>query len=71
MKTDLVAGPLRVAPGKTASGAIDLGVTTIPLTVCNGAKPGPVLALVAGNHGYEYPPIIALQKLLRASIRRS
>jgi len=64
MKTDLVAGPLRVAPGKTASGAIDLGVTTIPLTVCNGAKPGPVLALVAGNHGYEYPPIIALQKLL-------
>ena len=28
-----------------------------------GAKPGPVLALIAGNHGYEYPPILALQRL--------
>ena len=28
-----------------------------------GARPGPVLALIAGNHGYEYPPILALQQL--------
>ena len=42
---------------------IDLGFTTIPITVIKGSKPGPVLALTAGIHGYEYPPILALQKL--------
>ena len=41
---------------------IDAG-TQIPLTTIAGARPGPVLALVAGNHGYEYPPVLALQKL--------
>ena len=42
---------------------IDLGFTTIPITVIQGSKPGPVLALTAGIHGYEYPPILALQRL--------
>ena len=42
---------------------IDLGFTKIPITVLKGAKPGPVLALTAGIHGYEYPPILALQRL--------
>ncbi len=42
---------------------IDLGFTTIPITVMKGSKPGPVLALTAGIHGYEYPPILALQRL--------
>lgn len=37
--------------------------TQIPLTTIRGARPGPVLALIAGNHGYEYPPILALQRL--------
>jgi predicted deacylase len=37
--------------------------TQIPLTVIRGARPGPALALIAGNHGYEYPPILALQHL--------
>jgi predicted deacylase len=37
--------------------------TVIPITVIRGARPGPVLALIAGNHGYEYPPILALQRL--------
>ena len=37
--------------------------TQIPITTIQGAKPGPVLALIAGNHGYEYPPILALQQL--------
>jgi predicted deacylase len=35
----------------------------IPVTTITGAKPGPTLALIAGNHGYEYPPILALQRL--------
>ena len=41
---------------------VDAG-TEIPLTTIRGARPGPVLALVAGNHGYEYPPILALQRV--------
>jgi hypothetical protein len=41
---------------------IDAG-TQIPLTTIAGARPGPVLALIAGNHGYEYPPVLALEKL--------
>jgi predicted deacylase len=35
----------------------------IPITTIAGAKSGPTLALIAGNHGYEYPPILALQRL--------
>ena len=37
--------------------------TEIPVTTIHGAAPGPVLALIAGNHGYEYPPMLALQRL--------
>jgi predicted deacylase len=43
--------------------AADDAGTLIPVTTIQGARPGPVLALVAGNHGYEYPPILALQQL--------
>ena len=42
--------------------AADAG-TFIPVTTIRGAQTGPVLALIAGNHGYEYPPIVALQRL--------
>jgi predicted deacylase len=45
---------------------VDAG-TEIPVTTIQGSKPGPTLALVAGNHGYEYPPILALQRV-RAQI---
>jgi predicted deacylase len=37
---------------------------SIPVTVVNGSKPGPVLAIVAGSHGTEYASIIALEKLI-------
>ena len=40
---------------------VDAG-TIIPVSVLRGDRPGPVLALIAGNHGYEYPPVLALQK---------
>jgi len=61
-------GPITVQPGEMASEVIDIPAaddpgSKIPITVVHGAKPGPVLALVAGNHGYEYPPILALQHL--------
>jgi uncharacterized protein len=65
-------GPVSAQPGTVASGELqvpsrgsDVG-TTIPISIVNGAKPGPVLALVAGTHGAEYPPILALQRLRSA-----
>src|SRR5262245_36686020 len=68
-RASLTVGPLTVQPGSKASGMIPVPAgkdeaTTIPVTVIHGGRPGPTLALIAGNHGYEYTPIIALQRLL-------
>jgi uncharacterized protein len=49
---------LRIAAGSTDP------ATRVPVTVFHGASPGPVLALTAGVHGYEFPPILAAQRLL-------
>lgn len=56
-----VSGRLEVAPAEDGT---DTG-TFLPLTVVHGARPGPVLALVAGVHGSEYAPILALGRLQR------
>ena len=62
-------GSLATAPGTMAGGILQVPArggdtgTTIPFTVINGAAPGPVLALIAGTHGMEYVPIIALQQM--------
>lgn len=61
-------GPLSAEPGRRISGFLEVpeGVdagTRIPITILHGVKPGPVLALIAGTHGYEYAPVLALQKL--------
>lgn len=37
--------------------------TFIPATVLHGNAPGPVLAAVAGVHGYEFAPILAAERL--------
>ncbi|MFK7830201.1 MAG: M14 family metallopeptidase [Congregibacter sp.] len=52
----LVSGFLEVPAG------VDEG-SKIPVTIAHGVSDGPVLALLAGIHGYEYPPITALQSL--------
>ncbi len=61
-------GGLRANPGEVVSGFLQVpekdGVgTRIPVTVIQGIRPGKVLALVAGVHPYEYPPILALYRL--------
>jgi hypothetical protein len=62
-------GGVSVPPATVASGALavasrgDEPGTTIPFTVIRGSRPGPVLALVAGVHGQEYAPILALQRV--------
>lgn len=65
---DLVIGGTTVKPGAAASGVLpvpgpDGTATEIPFTVINGAKSGPVVALVAGVHAFEYPPILALYRV--------
>ena len=63
---DFTVGEIIVPRGEQVSGFItvpegmDEG-STIPVTIVHGASDGPVLALIAGIHGYEYPPITALQ----------
>jgi uncharacterized protein len=56
-------------PGTTASGELEVPArggepgTTIPISIVHGSRPGPVLVLTAAVHGYEYPPVLALQRL--------
>ena len=69
---DFTVGSAIARTGEKATGyiAVASGVdaaTNIPVIVVNGAKPGPVLALIAGSHGTEYASIIALQKLAQAA----
>ncbi|WP_257450382.1 succinylglutamate desuccinylase/aspartoacylase family protein [Archangium lipolyticum] len=65
---DFALGPIVARPGTAASGQLPIpdGVdpgTFIPITLLHGARPGPVLALIAGVHGSEYTPILALQRV--------
>jgi len=65
---DVAIGTATARPGERATGYIRVpagvdAAADIPVIVINGAKPGPVLALVAGAHGTEYASIIALEKL--------
>src|SRR6188474_2156683 len=62
-------GSVSAAPGTSVSGTLDVASlggdtgTNIPFTIIHGATSGPVLALIAGTHGMEYVPIIALQRM--------
>jgi uncharacterized protein len=64
-------GTATAAPGQKSTGYLEVpagvdAATNIPVILINGARPGPVLALVAGAHGTEYASIIALEKLIPA-----
>lgn len=65
-------GSTTALPGATASGAIDVPAreggpsSSVPFTIVHGASEGPTLALVAGVHGFEYAPILALQRMRHA-----
>ena len=61
-------GPLRASAGQAVSGYLEVPALNdngarIPVSLVRGASDGPVLALIAGTHGYEYPGISALQRL--------
>jgi len=66
--------PFAVGTASAARGAKATGVMAVPagsdaaleitVAVVNGARPGPVLALVAGAHGTEYASIVAVEELI-------
>ncbi|WP_160717784.1 succinylglutamate desuccinylase/aspartoacylase family protein [Chitinophaga solisilvae] len=65
---DFVFSGHAVKPGTRASFEVKLpnpdgDSALLPFTVIHGRKAGPVLGLIAGIHGYEYPPIMTLQAL--------
>lgn len=62
-------GTAKAARGQTATGSIEVpaasdAALSIPVAVAHGARPGPVLGLLAGAHGTEYASIIALERLI-------
>ena len=68
-RTTFRVGTASAARGQKVTGTIEVppgidSTLSIPVVVVHGAKPGPVLALVAGSHGTEYASIIALEKLI-------
>jgi len=70
--SSLTIGSATARPGQAASGFIEVpagvdAATRIPITIVRGAQTGPTLALIAGTHGSEVAPIVALQRV-RATI---
>src|SRR5258708_3382110 len=68
-RATFAVGTVTAARGQKATGTIEVppgsdAALSIPVAVFQGARPGPVLALVAGAHGTEYTSIIALEKLI-------
>ena len=37
----------------------------LPISIIKGGKTGPVFTILAGVHGYEYPPIISTQAIMQ------
>ncbi|HJS74186.1 MAG TPA: succinylglutamate desuccinylase/aspartoacylase family protein, partial [Vicinamibacteria bacterium] len=69
LAASITIGGITAEPGTAVSRMIPIGggadgAIELPVTVVHGAEPGPVVALIAGNHGYEYAPILALQRVL-------
>ncbi|MFI5105059.1 MAG: hypothetical protein ACHP79_09075, partial [Terriglobales bacterium] len=65
-QNNFTLGSATAASGQKATGVLEVpagsdAATAIPVVVVHGAKPGPVLALVAGSHGTEYASVIALE----------
>ncbi len=65
--------PFTVGTASAARGSVAYGELKVPagsdagssiaVAIVNGAKPGPVVAFVAGSHGTEYASIVALTRL--------
>ena len=65
---DFRLGDRTIPSGTMQSFELRVDTASVPITVVNGARPGPVLTIAAGIHGDEYPPILGLQRL-RTEVR--
>src|SRR5690349_6051683 len=68
-RSAMSVGAVTAQAGTTATGVISIpagsdSALDIPVAVIHGARPGPVVAFVAGSHGTEYSSIIAMQRLI-------
>ncbi|HEY3220251.1 MAG TPA: succinylglutamate desuccinylase/aspartoacylase family protein [Gemmatimonadales bacterium] len=69
--SSLTIGSVTARPGQAASGFIEVpagvdAATRIPITIVRGAQSGPTLALIAGTHGSEVAPVVALERVRAA-----
>src|SRR2546426_12651260 len=69
--TSFTVGSVVARPGQVSSGFIDVpaggdSATRIPISIVRGTQPGPTLAPIAGTHGSEGAPVIALQRVRAA-----
>jgi len=65
----LTVGTATASRGQVAYGELQVpagsdAATNLPVAVIHGAKPGPVVAFVAGSHGTEYASVVALTRLI-------
>ncbi|HEX5070352.1 MAG TPA: succinylglutamate desuccinylase/aspartoacylase family protein [Vicinamibacterales bacterium] len=65
----LTVGTAIARRGQTAYGELQVpagsdAATNLPVAVIHGAKPGPVVAFVAGSHGTEYASVVALTRFI-------
>src|SRR5436190_19776421 len=70
-RATFTSGTASAARGQRAYGVLRVPAasdpgTDIAVVVINGARPGPVLAIVSGAHGTEYASIIAVEQLIDA-----
>lgn len=68
-RATFTVGTAAAARGQKATGTIAVpagsdAALSIPVAVVHGARPGPVLSIVAGSHGTEYASIIAVERLI-------
>jgi predicted deacylase len=68
---ELRVGPVVARAGEKVSGFLEIPAaadsgTRVPITVVQGRQPGPTLALIAGTHGSEVAPIVALHRVREA-----
>jgi len=67
---EIEIGKIRSLPGTKQSGYLKLvekaaSSIDLPFTIINGAKPGPTLVVLAGEHGCEYCGIFAAVRVIR------
>ncbi|UTM21768.1 hypothetical protein [Dyadobacter chenhuakuii] len=58
---------IAIQPGSASEQILRVGsgpnAAELPVKVIKGKADGPVFSIIAGIHGYEYPPIIATQQI--------